>query len=364
MYLHSTLEVLGFWFSLVVLAALAYSYEQEVIGGVGGGEDVASTTGTSKYNLTLHVSRKKNSTLGYKFRGYANLVLCNLTLFLKKFDDLATNASGIGYDPPSNSTPLHCSDLYFQSFSVVNVAKAHQQHRLPDPVDLLCATSAPNALFAHRRPGPDHPWPRFSLHPLTNPSLARDPNVTFDMISMSVSPTGNIPQDAMVIVWLNLLKLPPNLNNVPSEGGGRAGRLPFPELSRGAPGWPEGRLYQLIAFFGPGPHPSMNIEWGRFRRQIPRMGTKVDTFEMYAQFFERKGPSEPYLEKGDWEVCLDDVAVEIARKVGREKDDEDEYPRGGSSETELGRMFLFAGQDGDFIDDQERGERLMRELGL
>ncbi|OQU98503.1 hypothetical protein CLAIMM_04279 [Cladophialophora immunda] len=295
------------WFSLVMAVALAN--KQEFIGG----DDVSS------YNLTLH------------------------------FDDLSTDESGIGYNPKTNSTPLHCGDLYFQSFTVVNVAKA--QKHLPDPVDLLCADSAPNALFSRRRAG--HPWPRFSLHSLTDPSLPRDPNVMFNMRSVSISPTGSIPQDALVIIWLNFLKLPPD----EWLGQGEEHRS-FRDLLEGEPPWPKGRLYQLIAFFGPGPHPNLRIDWDSLRMRLPDIATKVDTFEVYGQLLQRAGPNEPYLVQGDWELCLDDVAVEIVRKTGRDEHQDSQETRNPR------RVFVFADEDGSAIGVQKRAEKLIRELGL
>ncbi|OAP57696.1 hypothetical protein AYL99_08434 [Fonsecaea erecta] len=341
--MHFCVTLLG-WFSLVT-AVVAYSYghEQGIIGGGGGG---VTTATTSRHNLTLN------------------------------FDDLPTNASGIGYDPSTNSTPLQCGDLYFQSFTVVDVAKALKD--LPDPVDVLCATSAPNALFGHRRSaGRHHPYPRLSVHPLTDPSLPRDPNVTFDMRSMSVSPTGRVPPDALVMIWLNLLKLPPDesFSGGRGGGGGKSPLPPFPELSRGAEIWPQGRVYQLVGIFGPGRHPNLRIDWDSMRRQIPHMGTKVDTFELYGQLFTREGPSEPYRPRGDWELCLDDVAVVIVRKTGSQNpddqaedsdgddDDDGDSPAGRSFEPPT-RMFVFAGEDGSAVYDQARGEQLMKELGL
>jgi hypothetical protein len=171
------------------------------------------------------------------------------------------------------------------------------------------------------------------------------------MRSIRISPTGNIPQDALVLLWLNLLKLPPD----ESFGEGKE-PLPFPELSGGAAVWPEGRLYQLIAFFGPGPHYSLLVDWENFRARFPEMGTKVDTFEVYGQLLKRDGPNEPYHVEGDWELCLDDVVVEVVRKTG---DGKDEHVDGDPT-----RMFVFAGEDGNIIEDQDRGEKLLKEVGL
>ena len=83
---------------------------------------------------------------------------------------------------------------------------------------------------------------------------------------------------------------------------------------------------------------------------------KVDTFEVYGQLIKRHGPNEPYRAEGDWEICMDDLAVEVERKSGGDKDEN----FGGFPE----RMFVFAGEDGNVIDDQDRGERMMKELGL
>ncbi|KAJ9606816.1 hypothetical protein H2200_008826 [Cladophialophora chaetospira] len=279
-----------------------------------------------------------------EYIGSDHLDKYNLSL---TFDDLPTNASGIGYNGETNYTPLHYGDLYFQSFTVVNVAKA--QEDLPNPVDLLCASSAPNALFSHRHAS--NPWPRFSLHSLTDPSLPRDPNVTFTMRSIDISPVGSIPQNGLVIIWLNLLKLPPD----DALDGGK-NILPWPELAGGAPIYAQGRIFQLVAFFGPGPHPNVYINYDNFRRYNPEMGTKVDTFEVYAQLLKRSGPNEPYSVVADWEICLDNVVVEIAKKAG-DKDDEE---AGGASV----RTFVLAGENGEVLDYQDEGQKLMKELRL
>ncbi len=117
-------------------------------------------------------------------------------------------------------------------------------------------------------------------------------------------------------------------------------------------------MFQLVAFFGPGPHGSVYIDWEQFRRGRPELGAKVDTFEMYGQLLKRAGPNEPYSGDGDWEICLDDVAVEVVRETGKGKSQGESF--GGGAE----RIFVFPGEDGDVVEDQERGEELMKELGL
>jgi hypothetical protein len=245
----------------------------------------------------------------------------------------------------SNSTPLHYHDMYFQSFTVVDVVKARNE--LPDPADILCANSAPIALFSRRRKG--QPWPRFSLHSLTDPSLPRDPNVTFTMRSIEVSATGRIPNNSIAFVWFNMIKLPP-------DDSLQHGKQPpvFPGLFRDAPWYMAGRFYQILVYFGPGPHTTFHIDWEILRSFLPGFGTKIDTFEIYGQLLKRNGPNEPYLEAGDWEVCVDDVDVQVVRKVPQPGE-------GESTGTASGRLFMFPGSDEDLILSQEDGEKLMEE---
>ena len=218
----------------------------------------------------------------------------------------------------------------------------------------MCAGSAPIALFSHRQMG--HPWPRLSLHSLTDPSLPRDPNVTFSMRSLKISPTGNIPGkngEAFVLAYLNLLKLPPDeLMEQPR----------FPEMYRGAPIVPVGRRYLLIMAWGPGANPSRVFDYERFRKYVPGFGLSMDTFEIYGELWTRKGQNEPWHLNRDWELCVDDISMEIVKKTGKDEDE------GETTNTEVGeefrREFVFFDEDGDGIVDRERGERLARELRL
>ena len=174
------------------------------------------------------------------------------------------------------------------------------------------------------------------------------------MRSIRISPTGRVPENSVVVVRLDLLKLPPD----ESLGKGK-NSLPWPELIGAAPLQPEGRFYRLIAIFWPGPHQSAWVDWDVWRIRKPDLATKVDTFEVYGQLLERDVQNGPLHVAGDWEVCLDDVAIEVVRKSGH---DEEEAEEDEVVEEPI-TQFVFVGENGNVVLDQERGERLMKELG-
>ncbi|KAK5226605.1 hypothetical protein LTR47_008833 [Exophiala xenobiotica] len=291
----------------------------------------------------------------------------NVTL---NFDDIPTNSSGIGFDPDTQSNPLHYNDLYFQSFTVVNVAKA--RHSLPDPIDLLCASSAPNALFSSRKAG--HPWPRFGFHDLSKPPKAGDANVTFNMRSLTLSPTGNVsgPGDGNDQVLLNLrislLRLPSYDESGSSSSRDGSWGTGFPGLIGGSPSIPQGaHVYQLIVVFGPGRHQSVKIDYSRFTRIIPGYGQGVDIGEVVADLYRWDKAKHRWYLVGDWEVCLDDIEIEVVQR-GKKRDKEEEEEEDGSiledtdTQGRESRLFMTVTEDGRLIDDKERGEKLWREM--
>ncbi|KAI1610068.1 hypothetical protein EDD36DRAFT_422139 [Exophiala viscosa] len=274
----------------------------------------------------------------------------NLTL---NFDDLETNSSGIGFDPWTSQAPLHYKDLYFQSFTVVNVAKA--LNSLPDPVDILCAASAPNALFSSRREG--YVWPRFSLHNLTDVDQPRNPNVTFDMRSLTFSPTGRIPGTpgkVLVLIRLTLVKLPPDppTGVVPPETS-------FPGLVRGAPtNLPPGKhIYQLSLVFGPGEHPSVTLNYDIFRRSVPGFGRNVDVMEVYAELLRRDEEGTAWRSDGDWQLCLDDIVIDVVEKSPAATEGVDEEVEG-----RFEGMSVTVTPDGSLEYNQAACERILKEL--
>ncbi|KAK5190494.1 hypothetical protein LTR99_008831 [Exophiala xenobiotica] len=290
----------------------------------------------------------------------------NVTL---NFDDIPTNSSGIGFDPDTQSNPLHYNDLYFQSFTVVNVAKARDS--LPDPIDLLCASSAPNALFSSRKAG--HPWPRFSFHDLSKPPKAGDANVTFNMRSLTLSPTGNVSgpghgnDQVLLNLRISLLRLPSYDES--GSGSSRDGSwgTGFPGLIGGSPSIPQGaHIYQLIVVFGPGRHQSVKIDYSRFTRIIPGYGQGVDIGEVVADLYRWDKAKHRWYLVGDWEVCLDDVEIEVVQG-GKKRDKEEEEEDGSILENtdtqgRESRLFMTVTEDGRLIDDKERGEKLWREM--
>jgi len=237
---------------------------------------------------------------------------------------------------------------------VVNVAKALKS--LPDPVDVLCAASAPNALFSSRKEG--FVWPRFSLHNLTDVDQPRNPNITFDLRSLTFSPTGNIPGkpgQVYVLVRLTLVKLPPDppTGVIPPE-------LSFPGLVRGAPAnLPPGKhIYQLTMLFGPGAHPSVKLNYDTIRRSVPGFGCNVDVLEVYAELIRRNEEGTAWRLGGDWQLCLDDIVIDFIEKSAPDT------AAGPEEEVEsrFERMFMTVTSDGELDYDQAAGERIWREL--
>ncbi len=276
-----------------------------------------------------------------------------------QFDDIPTNSSGIGFDPWKQSKPLHYNDLFFQSFTVVNVAKARDS--LPHPIDLLCASSAPNALFSSRKAG--YPWPRFSFHDLSgHPTKPQDANITFNMRSVTLSPTGNVSAgDDRVLVGLRI-----SLLKLPSDGSGSSlqdatsAQADFPGLVRGSPSIPQGaHVSQLLVAFGPGPHQSVKLDYERFARVIPGFGQGVDVLEVVADLYRWDEAKQSYRIDGNWQVCLDDIEIEVVQPKKKEEEDESMLESMQGQET---RLFLAVAEDGRLIDDKERGEKLWREI--
>ncbi|KIV82961.1 hypothetical protein PV11_05023 [Exophiala sideris] len=272
----------------------------------------------------------------------------NLTL---DFDDLENNSSGIGFDPWTSPKPLHYRDLYFQSFTVVNVAKA--LNSLPDPVDVFCAASAPNALFSSRKEG--YVWPRFSLHNLTAADQPRNPNITFDMQSLTFSPTGKIPGPpgkVLVLVRLTLIKLPPD-----PPGGVFPPGASFPGLVRGTPILPVGKhIYQLSVLFGSGAHQSIKLDYNILRRSIPGFGSHVDVFEVYAELYRRNEEDNAWYVEGDWQLCMDDIVTDVVENSSVPMVDNEKV----GSRFEKG--FVTVTPNGSLDYDQLAGQRIWKEL--
>ncbi|KAJ9638043.1 hypothetical protein H2204_004634 [Knufia peltigerae] len=279
----------------------------------------------------------------------------NVTL---NFDDIETNSSGIGFDPwvGDPNEALEYNGVYFQSFKVVNVAKALPD--LPDPSDLLCASSAPNALFSSRKPG--YPWPRLSLHNLGRRRYDPDDthNRTFDMRTVTLRPTGNVSvegHDVFVGVQLNLMKLPTS-----KESSG------FPSLFRGSPDIPQGSNVWRAALllFGGGPMQSFKVDFQRFAKIIPGFGTGVDTFEVVADFYIWDDEKEFWRLQGDWEVCVDDVELEMV-KGGQDHDEENAGQQSDEDDDDDKLLFLTVNDDGDgdvVVGDQVLGRQLWEQL--
>ncbi|KIW11457.1 hypothetical protein PV08_10757 [Exophiala spinifera] len=296
--------------------------------------------------ITENGGRRYNLTMNAPKRGVVNNI--------GQFDDIETDSSGIGFDPWTDPDPLHYRDVYFQSFKVVNVAKAFDS--LPDPADLLCASSAPNALFSSRKPG--YPWPRFSLHDLGRRYDPDDTgNATFNVRTVTLRPTGDVSvgdHDVFVSVQLNLMRLPTPRSSSSSSG--------FPGLFRGSPDVPRGsRVWRAALFlFGGGPMQSFKIDFERFAKIVPGFGRGVDTFEVFADFYIWDDDGGLWLPQGDWEVCVDDVELEMVKGGGQDDLGDD----GREDDDEL--LFLTVDERGEVVaavDNDDHHHRRHQEIG-
>ena len=269
----------------------------------------------------------------------------NLTL---NFDDLSTNGSGIGFKPSPSAASFSYEDLFFESFTVKNVAKA-----LPDldsPIDIMCASSAPNAIFGKRLPG--YPWPHMSLHDLTLPFHRPRANVSFNMLSLSLSPTGNITGEngnTFAQLTILLMRLPPD---PPPPGTTPA----WPGLVRGQPGYSFAQhIYQIGILFGPGAHESINFSFEQWKQYIPGFGEGVDVLEMYAEVFKVNEKKRMWEVDSEWEFCVDDVRIEV---VEGESSESSPYEKGHMQRLTVQRL-----DDGLLVPAQELGEQILKDLG-
>lgn len=177
------------------------------------------------------------------------------------------------------------------------------------------------------------------------------------MRSLTLSPTGNIPGkvgEAIVSIHLNLIKLPPDppTKDFPPESQ-------FPGLVRGSPSIPPGKhIYQLGVFVGPGTHPSFKLDFDTLRRYLPGYGRHVDAVEIYGELYRKKKDGQTFRAEGDWEVCLDDVEIEIVGRSGHATAvDEEEVV-----DSVFERSFVTVTADGTLDFDQAVGERIWKEL--
>ena len=259
---------------------------------------------------------------------------------LSQFDDLPTNDTGVGH----SSSSLPYKNVFVEGYTVKNVAKA-----LPDlgsPVDIMCASSAPNALFGSRQHGA--PWPHVSLHDLALPHDHPRDNVTFNMRSLTISPTGNIPGepgDTLVQILIYLIQLP---NEASPDGG-------YPGMFRGEPDYIGRQVFGLGMLFGVGPHESTLIDYDLIRSVITGYGNKVDVMEIYAEKFTLNEKKQLWEIDGDWEFCIDDVKVEV---VEGEKEQTDRFEPSRQQMT-----WVWPLSDGVLMPECELGSKIMGDLG-
>lgn len=175
------------------------------------------------------------------------------------------------------------------------------------------------------------------------------------MRTITLRPTGDVSDedhDVFVTVQLNLMKLP---TTTTSAG--------FPGLFRGSPDIPQGSNVWRAALllFGGGPMPSFKVDFERFSKIVPGFGQGVDTFEVFADFFIWDDEKELWRPQGDWEVCVDDVELEMVK--GGQGVDVDGGLDARNAGQRGGELFLTVSDDGDVIvGDQVLGRHLWDEL--
>ena len=262
------------------------------------------------------------------------------------FDDLHTNSSGIGFHPSSpSSASFAYQNLFFDSFTVKNVAKA-----LPDldsPIDIMCATSAPNALFGKRKPG--YPWPHISLHDLALPFDHPRDNVTFNMKSITFSPTGTIEGEngkTLVQIQMTLMKLPTSESR-PSE---------FPGIIHGEPAYSSGNgIYSIGYLWGPGSHQSVKLDFEQIREYYKGFAANVDVIETTAIVIRYNDKANRWEQDSDWEFCLDDVSIEVV-------DGDNGQEAYDFAQEQVARLTFRHVDEDMFVSAPELGEELMRDL--
>ena len=202
----------------------------------------------------------------------------------------------------------------------MNVAES----TLEDPSDLVCAHSAPNALFGKVTEG--LPWPRISLADLSRPFHRPSddgkpkPQSTFSLVKLHIKPTGNSPGEpgkGFVVVSVNMFKLPPDPLQGHIGDGTTAGDV-FPGVVRGGPvttPYTYAGLYMVFAA-GPishsegfAPREWFGEDWGR----------GVDVMEFTAMSMVLVNETTNDWRQEPWGICVDDLVVEVV-KADDEKD--------------------------------------------
>ncbi|ETN38061.1 uncharacterized protein HMPREF1541_07685 [Cyphellophora europaea CBS 101466] len=223
-----------------------------------------------------------------------------------KFDDLATDDSGIGWHPTSKTQPaLHYSSLYLQGFSVINTSRAQI-----NATDVQCAVSAPNALFAAIDRHSGLPWPRFSTRDTSVPFDPHKPSDrTFKLTEMYLKPAGEftgVPGQVVVGIYVSMLKSPPD--DVPDNGNDAADR--FPGLLGGQPAPTLRHGAQLGVGFQTARQKPFRLWPGLFGREVTGFGVGSDILEIQASLL-RFNESRGAWDVEDFGFCVDNVVFEV-----------------------------------------------------
>ena len=264
-----------------------------------------------------------------------------------QFDDLPTNSSGVGFHPSDpKQAALSYKGVYLQSFTLLNASSANLTE-----LDKTCSNSWPNSIFASRKEG--YAWPRISLHDLSKPQSdlvedVRKLDRTFSIASLYLRATGNITgsrEDTIGIIDFTEMRLDPDPKKSPitPEAG-------YPGVFRGEPFYLSiGNVTSWGVFIPPGAHVGLAVDL----KQIfgDDFGKGVDVIEVTSQIYRKDKQTPIFYPAEDWEVCLDDIVLEIAE--------------GNSSKASVqSGEFLGVKGDGSKISKDDMEWEIMRQRGL
>lgn len=211
-----------------------------------------------------------------------------------------------------------------QSFTLINASCANVSY-----LDTTCSKSQPNSVFASRKPG--FAWPRISLYDLSKPKSELQPGTsrgTFGLVSLWLRPTGQLPgpRNAVLnMMSITLLRVHPD--GAEDDGPG------FPDVFRGQPA--ASGKFSTISVVSPGgiALPGLQLNVRRYFGDNYAVG--ADVMEITSQNFRFDKEKRTWSAAEDWEMCLDDIVLEMSEDTR----DEEEL-------MEYGPRMLVAGPDG------------------
>ena len=234
--------------------------------------------------------------------------------------------------------------VYLQSLTLLNTSRA----TFPVGRDKECSKSWPNSIFASRKEG--YAWPRLSLYDLSRPKSelqesVRKSNRTFSLVDIWVKPTGNstgAPGKTFGVLSITMLRLDPNPNSSPiSPDAG------YPGIVRGVPLLlPIANLLEVAVYFGAGVS-------GGF--QLPLKLWLGDKFPLHHDVIEvtsrilRQDKSGGFREAEDWEVCMDNIVLEIVEQDA-------------SRHIESGAKFVGFKSDGSSISREDKEWEVLQQM--